>query len=243
MSTDLYDAFGKQRAGAADVWGFGGQAGYYTDAETGLVLCTHRFYDPQQGRFLTRDPIGYEGGINLYGYTQNNPVNGLDPLGLWTIGFGGKAGATAGGGGFGVSGGIKFDSTGTVALNGVFSVIFGPGMSVNLGPTISASLGNLPPPDATGLSKGGGLAVGGSLTYQPINVSITAPRNSSGGGLGTPTVTLSPGLGENLGLQGQIGGSIGVNIPTAMVNIGKLFRPVVNPFGGSPFPFILSGCQ
>ncbi len=79
LSTDLYDAYGTKRAGPADVFGFGGQAGYSTDAETGLVLCTNRYYDPQQGRFLTRDPIGYGGGINLYGYTANNPVNWMDP--------------------------------------------------------------------------------------------------------------------------------------------------------------------
>ena len=83
LSTDLYDGFGKKRSGSANVFGFGGQAGYYTDAETGLVLCTNRFYDPQQGRFLTRDPMGYGGGINLYGYTRNNPVNGMDPSGLY----------------------------------------------------------------------------------------------------------------------------------------------------------------
>ena len=82
LSTDVYDAYGKKRSGPADVFGFGGQGGYYTDGETGLILCTHRFYDPQQGRFLTRDPIGYAGGINLYGYTQNNPINGMDPDGF-----------------------------------------------------------------------------------------------------------------------------------------------------------------
>ncbi len=81
LSTDLYDAFGNKRAGPADVFGFGGQAGYYTDAETGLILCTNRHYDPQQGRFLTRDPIGYDGGINLYSYTRNNPINWMDPDG------------------------------------------------------------------------------------------------------------------------------------------------------------------
>ena len=81
-STDLYDGFGKRRSGAADVFGFGGQAGYYTDTETGLILCTNRHYDPQSGRFLTRDPLGYGGGINLYSYTANDPVNELDPLGL-----------------------------------------------------------------------------------------------------------------------------------------------------------------
>jgi len=84
LSTDLYDAFGARTgpAPASDPWGFGAQWGYQSDAETGLVLCTNRYYDPQQGRFLTRDPIGYDGGVNLYGYTQNNPVNRIDPYGL-----------------------------------------------------------------------------------------------------------------------------------------------------------------
>ncbi len=241
VSSDLYDAFGNVTStGGPDVFGFGGQAGYYTDVETGLVLCTNRHYDPQQGRFLTRDPIGYDGGINLYSYTANDPINFSDPLGLWTIGFGGKVGATGGGGGFGLSGGVKFDSTGTVALYGSISAIFGPGSSVNVGPTVSFSPGNLPPPDATGLSKGGGLAFGGSLTYQPVNVSVTVPQNNPV--LGKATFTLSPGVGENLGLQGQLGGSIGVNIPTAINNIGKLFRPIGEPFGGDPFPVGLLSC-
>ena len=77
LSTDLYDAFGARTGTAppSDPWGFGAQWGYQSDNETGLVLCTNRYYDPQQGRFLTRDPIGYAGGVNLYGYTANNPVN------------------------------------------------------------------------------------------------------------------------------------------------------------------------
>ena len=40
-----------------------------------------RYYDPSVGRFLTRDPIGYEGGINLYTFCGNNPVNHIDPGG------------------------------------------------------------------------------------------------------------------------------------------------------------------
>ena len=46
------------------------------------MLCTNRYYDPQQGRFLTRDPIGYMGGKNLYAYVTNNPVSETDTLGL-----------------------------------------------------------------------------------------------------------------------------------------------------------------
>ena len=54
----------------------------YRDENTGfLYLLGHRFYDMQFGQFMTRDPMGYEGGVNLYGYTGNNPVNESDPDG------------------------------------------------------------------------------------------------------------------------------------------------------------------
>ena len=84
LSADLYDAYGKLLAGGAvgDPWGFEAQSGYYTDSETGLILCTHRYYDPSTGRFVTRDPMGYAGGIDLYGYTADDPVNGIDPSGF-----------------------------------------------------------------------------------------------------------------------------------------------------------------
>ena len=92
QDTVVYDAFGQWRAdvdtgtGQAETYsdpvGFGGQFGYYTDSETGLSLLGHRYYDGARGRFVTRDPSGYGGGINLYGYTGNNPVNENDPSGF-----------------------------------------------------------------------------------------------------------------------------------------------------------------
>jgi RHS repeat-associated protein len=57
-------------------------AGQYYDAETGLHYNYHRYYDPKIGRYITADPIGIDGGINLYAYVQNNPVNQIDPYGL-----------------------------------------------------------------------------------------------------------------------------------------------------------------
>jgi uncharacterized protein RhaS with RHS repeats len=41
-----------------------------------------RYYDPEVGRFISKDPIGLLGGLNMYAYVQNNPINRIDPLGL-----------------------------------------------------------------------------------------------------------------------------------------------------------------
>jgi len=57
-------------------------AGQYYDKETGLHYNYHRYYDPKTGRYLTPDPIGLAGGINLFSYAANNPVNLIDPFGL-----------------------------------------------------------------------------------------------------------------------------------------------------------------
>lgn len=55
--------------------------GQYFDAETGLHYNRFRYYDPDCGRFISQDPIGLRGGINLYQYAPN-PVIWIDPLGL-----------------------------------------------------------------------------------------------------------------------------------------------------------------
>jgi RHS repeat-associated protein len=52
------------------------------DKETGLYYYRARYYDPMEGRFVSRDPIGYKGGTNLFSYTSNNPISYNDPTGL-----------------------------------------------------------------------------------------------------------------------------------------------------------------
>jgi RHS repeat-associated protein len=56
--------------------------GQYYDEETGLNYNWHRYYDPTTGRYLTPDPIGLEGGLNLFIYGAGNPINYIDPDGL-----------------------------------------------------------------------------------------------------------------------------------------------------------------
>ena len=80
---ELFDATGKRlNSYSSRPVDFCGQWGYYDDAETGLILCGHRYYDSFAARFLNRDPIWFDGGVNLYGYRQNNSVYGIDPEGL-----------------------------------------------------------------------------------------------------------------------------------------------------------------
>lgn len=57
------------------------------DNENGLLYMRMRYYDPEVGRFITKDPIGFAGDINLYRYAGDNPVNWVDPYGLHVIGL------------------------------------------------------------------------------------------------------------------------------------------------------------
>jgi RHS repeat-associated protein len=57
-------------------------AGTPTSAGGGYVYLRNRWYDPQTGRFLSQDPIGLAGGVNLYAYAGNNPASYSDPFGL-----------------------------------------------------------------------------------------------------------------------------------------------------------------
>ena len=56
----------------------------YHDDETGLVYYNYRYYSPELGRWIKRDPIEEEGGVNLYAMVGNNPIMYNDLLGLYS---------------------------------------------------------------------------------------------------------------------------------------------------------------
>jgi RHS repeat-associated protein len=63
-----------------------GFAGGLHDRNTGLVRFGFRDYDPDTGRWTAKDPILFKGrDTNVYGYVLNDPLNGIDPDGLWRM--------------------------------------------------------------------------------------------------------------------------------------------------------------
>ena len=79
-----YDPFGRligKSGPAADACPFRFST-KYLDEETGLLYYGHRFFDSRSCQWLTRDPLGEQGGLNLTAFCANDPVNQVDPLGL-----------------------------------------------------------------------------------------------------------------------------------------------------------------
>jgi len=87
-----YDAYGActvlDADGSADSDGISDVSNAYAftgrrlDTETGLMQYRNRYYSPGFGRFVSRDPVLYQDGPNLYIYVRGNPTSWLDPLGL-----------------------------------------------------------------------------------------------------------------------------------------------------------------
>ena len=82
VQVNLYEAFG----GIEASWGNSknNRLANTKERDASIALDNHgfRYYDAAIGRYISNDPIGYEGGFNLYVHCTNDPVNKFDPLGL-----------------------------------------------------------------------------------------------------------------------------------------------------------------
>jgi len=82
--TYTFDSFGNQTASSGSLTNPFQYTARESDPETGLYYYRARYYDPQAGRFLSEDPVRFEGGTNFYRYAENSSPNGTDPSGLWS---------------------------------------------------------------------------------------------------------------------------------------------------------------
>lgn len=85
VASYTYDGYGNpiSSSGAiTNMYGFTGEQ-QYGEADN-LVYLRARYYEASLGRFINRDPIRYGGGMNMYVYVHNNPINFVNPLGLVT---------------------------------------------------------------------------------------------------------------------------------------------------------------
>jgi RHS repeat-associated protein len=93
LGTAEYTAYGRTLSQSGTQADFG-YAQMYRHGASGLYLTHYRPYDPDTGRWLARDPIGEEGGLNLYAYVDSvgilgghcNPLSCIDPTGLFVAG-------------------------------------------------------------------------------------------------------------------------------------------------------------
>ena len=85
--TYTYDSFGNLIASSGTAINPIQYIGREFDKETNLYFNRARYYDPNIGRFMSEDPVGFAGGMNFYGYSFNSPVNLRDPSGRSAVGL------------------------------------------------------------------------------------------------------------------------------------------------------------
>ncbi|MHB8613374.1 MAG: RHS repeat-associated core domain-containing protein [Candidatus Dormibacteraceae bacterium] len=210
--TFAYDPYGNLSASTGSSTSPIGFCGQYRDPESGLIYLRARYYDPATAQFLSRDPITAT-TRQPYSYVADDPLNGIDPLGLATGGLCASASAGWGFGGFiqvcvavGSNGSFGFTYTGGVGgqspsasvnvsvqwsnandirqLGGPFAYAGG---SVVVGPDIGLSLGYtqfVGPVNCGGTITGGEVSVG-------FGAAVPLPFELHGGISGT---VVKPGI-------------------------------------------------
>jgi RHS repeat-associated protein len=141
-----YDSFGNINSGSVPTrYTYTGRE---ADADTGLLYYRARWYEPKEGRFISEDPIGLSGGINLYAYVRNNPQRWQDPMGedILGIAFGGSGFAGYGGMGSAVGGSgstlYGYNSAdGTVGTTSSYGYFYPGGCKNHRGMAIGSSAG------------------------------------------------------------------------------------------------------
>lgn len=228
-----YDPYGMRTKLSGDLEATAGYTGHYFHAQSGLHLTMFRAYDAQTGRWLSRDPLGEDAGMNLYAYVGNSPVNAVDPLGLINWTNAGVAAAGIVGNGITVAGGI-----GVATATGVTGVglVGGLALAGNGVYGLGASFANLGSAIADGdnISKGS-LLTDGAEKFFPGNAGAQLAAQAADFGLGAGAAKLgatAAGIGgkaladDLAGAAGSLAGAVNTG-----GEVGAALNPIKPPTG------------
>jgi RHS repeat-associated protein len=199
---DTYDEYGVPGGGNVGRFQYAGQIWI---AEIGLYHDKARDYSPTLGRFLQPDPIGYGGGMNLYGYAGGDPIDNINPSGMGLFSFfrsffSGAANGFddffSGGGG----GHYRFPYELTVFAERRYRPFYSPRIPQNYG---------LGPGRVGGGKSAGTPNVGPNLLDQLKKLACGAPTAAAGGG-----------LDAYAGAGGSVSGAASFNPKNGQISIG-----------------------
>jgi RHS repeat-associated protein len=154
-----------------------GAYGVETD-QNSLCQMRARYYNPETRRFQNADPLGFGGGMNWYGFVGGDPINAIDPMGLWTLGIGGTASGNLYIGGITLDLGVYIGHSKQAGWSFGFLGTYESGMGIGL----SASIGgfaNLTSAKCVNQLKGPSIDIGGSASA--IVLPVTAGISYNGG--------------------------------------------------------------
>jgi RHS repeat-associated protein len=226
-SNYAYDAYGRVVASFETVDNPYLFTGRELDLESGLYHYRARAYDPETGRFLQEDPLGFAAGdLNLYRYVLNDPVNLVDPFGLYCLSNVAIA-AISGAAGGAVTGAIGAAAGGPLAALagaavgaavGGASGAFGEAIGAS-GPIGGAALG------AAGAAAEAGIAGGvgrGGIIGGGIGGAVGGPGGGAVGGFAGGLIDTRGNAAQRLGgaikagRAGLYGGIISLGVEYAL---------------------------
>jgi len=229
-TTYAYDPYGvTTTAGSANTspYKFTGRQ----DDGTGLYYFRARYYNPAWGRFISEDPVGLAGGIDLYAYANGNPVLSIDPWGLSTQlsgGVGGTIGAFIVGGGGSANVGISIpDNPFAFGCYQLFATGQANGMvgaGAYLGAGITGNVGRSQGPLQSGFSGGVyGYAEGDVGTGASVGASLQGSKSLTSG----PWKSAGDILGGSVGFtpRPRAGAGFGLWIGAGLTASGMLATP------------------